>query len=89
MSNEFRATAHRILIPSAAVAEVLVMARDHAIDLNSCEVKECACPKSFTVTVGEVKTGNFIIVTMSPIMTTVGRYAKQGFKTVCVNTKSF
>lgn len=85
----FQSEAHKLNIPSAAVAEVLVMARKHSIDLNSVTVESSVQYVGTTVQVGEQRTGNFIIVTKSPIMTTVARYTKVGAKTVRPEIKSF
>lgn len=87
--TEFQSRAHDLLLPSSAVAEVLVMARDHMVDLNSVELRVNVNTVGAILEVGEVRTGNFILITMSPIMVSVARYIKRGTKTIAIETKSF
>lgn len=89
MSTEFQGKARDLLLPPKAVAEVLVMARDHMIDLNSVNLTVGMNGNAAILRVGEIRTSNFILVTMSPIMVTVARYVKKGCKTIPAETKSF
>lgn len=89
MSTDFHKLANEMLLPSAAVGEVVKMASDHKIDLNSVSYTVGVNGNACVIEVGLQKTGNFILLTVMPVMITVGRYTKFNHKTVCVQLKEF